>query len=60
LRGFHGTIESAKAIMKGFEINYNFVRGNLALKGKTPSDLATDLVFKSENRWGELIEMSVK
>jgi len=37
--------------MKGFEINYNFVRGNLALNGKTPSDLATDVGFNGENKW---------
>ena len=58
MRGFHGNLKSAKSIMKGFEINYNFIRGNLALNGKTPSDLATDLEFESPNRWLELIEIA--
>lgn len=60
MRGFHGALKSAKAIMKGFEINYNFVRGNLALNGKTPSDVATNIEFKSSNRWLELIEIASK
>lgn len=55
-RGMHGSIESAHALMKGFEIYYNFVKKHEALKGRTPSDLATDLEFKSPNRWLELIE----
>jgi len=57
-RGFHGSIKSAKAIMKGFEIYYNFIRQHLALKGKTPSELATDIKLKENNKWLELIKMS--
>lgn len=57
-RGFHGSTESANSIMKGYEIYYNFIRKHLAL-GKTPSELATDLKFNSENRWLELINLSL-
>ena len=57
-RGFHGSVNSAYNLMKGYEIYYNFIRKHEALKGKTPSDLATDLKFESENRWLELIKMS--
>jgi len=39
MRGFNGSLESAHAIMKGLEINYNFIRKNLALDGKTPQKL---------------------
>ena len=44
--------------MKGLEIYYNLIRKHEALKNKTPSELATDLEFKTPNRWLELIEMS--
>ncbi len=58
-RGFHGSVESANAIMKGLEIHYNFVRPHESLKGKTPSDMAIpELEFKRSNRWLELIEMA--
>ena len=40
-RGFHGSVNSANSIMKGFKIHYNFIRSHLALKGKTPSELST-------------------
>jgi len=29
--------------MKSFEIHYNFIRKHLALKGKTPNELDTDI-----------------
>lgn len=57
-RGFHGSIESANSIMKGYEIYYNFIRKHQSLKGKTPSELATEINFKTPNRWIELIELS--
>jgi putative transposase len=57
-RGFHGSIESAKSIMKGFEIYYNFIRPHLTLKGKTPSELATDIKLENPNKWLELINLS--
>ena len=61
-RGFHGSIESAYAIMKGIEIYYNFIRKHESLKGKTPSELAVpELKNKLEkNKWLSLIWLSLK
>jgi transposase-like protein len=56
-RGFHGSVDSAKAIMKGLEIYYNFIRQHQAI-GKCPYELATDLKLKNPNRWLELIQLS--
>ena len=53
------SVESASAIMKGYELFYNFVKKHEAPKGKTPSEVAIqNLKFKTPNRWLELIEMS--
>jgi len=58
-RGFHRSVESAYAIMKGLEIYYNFIRKHEALKGKTPSELAMPyLKFETPNRWLELIQIA--
>jgi len=56
-RGFHGSVESANAILKGFEIYYNFVTKHQTIK-KCPYELATDLKLKTENKWLELINLS--
>lgn len=56
-RGFHGSTESANTLMKGYEISYNFIRPHIALKGKTPSELATDIKLNG-NKWLELIRLS--
>ena len=57
-RGFHGSVESANAIMKGYEIFYNFIRKHQSLK-KCPYELATpELKLNSENKWMELIKMA--
>jgi len=56
-RGFK-RLESAKAIMKGYEVFYNFMRVNQAIS-KTPSELAIpELKLKSANKWIELIRLS--
>ncbi len=58
MRRFHGCIESAHAIMKGLEINYNFNRKHQAIK-KYPYELAIpNLTLTSENKWLELIKLS--
>lgn len=57
LRGFHGSLKSAKAIMRGFEVYYNFIRKNLAIKC-CPYELATDIKLKEDNKWLELIKLS--
>ncbi len=56
-RGFHGSINSANAIMKGIEIYYNFVRVHQAI-GKCPYELATNIKLKNPNKWLELIRIS--
>jgi len=58
MRGFHGCLESAHAIMKGLEINYNFVRKNLALDSKTPAEIAMPQLKLGVNRWLDLIRLS--
>jgi len=49
-------LHSANAIMKGYEIYYNFIRKNLAI-GCCPYELATNIKLKSPNKWLELIEL---
>tara|TARA_Y100000310_G_C20494292_1_gene720768 strand:+ start:43 stop:924 length:882 start_codon:yes stop_codon:yes gene_type:complete len=56
-RGFHGSVESAYAIMKGYEIFYNFIRKHQAI-GKCPYEVATDIKLNNPNKWVELIELS--
>lgn len=56
-RGFHGSISSANAIMKGFEIYYNFITKHQAINC-CPYELATNLKLKSNNKWLELIWLS--
>lgn len=58
MRDFHCCIESAQAIMKGFEIFYNFIRSHQAINC-CPYKLAfPELELKSNDKWLELIEMS--
>ena len=57
MRGFHGSVESANAILKGFEIYYNFITKHQTIN-KCPYELATDLKLNSENKWLELINLS--
>ncbi len=56
-RGFHGSINSANTIMKGFEIYYNFMRIHQAIR-KCPYELATDIELENPNKWLELIKLS--
>jgi len=57
MRGFHGSIESARIIMKGFEIYYNFIRKHLAIEG-TPQQIAIpNFEFTEKNKWLELINL---
>jgi len=55
-RGFKN-LKSANAIMKGYEVYYNFIRIHQAL-GKCPYELAMDLKLKSPNKWLELIQFN--
>ncbi len=56
-RGFHGSIESAKSIMKGYEVFYNFIRKHQGIN-KCPYELATDIKLNGNNKWLELIKLS--
>ena len=58
MRGFHGSLESARAIMKGMEIYYNFVRKHQGIEGKTPSEEAIPELTLSTNKWLSLIKLS--
>jgi hypothetical protein len=58
MRGFHGILESPKAIMKGFEIYYNFIRKHQGIDRRTPSELAIPELDLSTNRWLSLIKLS--
>ena len=58
MRGFHGCLDSAYAIMKGLEINYNFVRKHLALDGKTPAEVSISNLKLGVNKWLDLIRLS--
>jgi len=58
MRGFHGRIESAYAIMKGLEINYNFNRRHMSLGNKTPAQIAIPNLELGMNKWLDLIKIS--
>jgi len=57
-RGFHGSLDSAKTILKGFEIYYNFITKHQAIDC-CPYELAVpELKLESPNKWLELIEIA--
>jgi transposase-like protein len=55
-RGFKN-LDSANAVMKGFEVYYNFIMKHQAINC-CPYELATDLKLENPNKWIELIELS--
>ena len=65
MRGFHGSIHSANAIMRGFEIYYNFITKNQAINC-CPYELAiTDEDLKEylkevKNKWLGLIALATQ
>ena len=50
MRGFHGCIESAYAIMKGLEIYYNLIRKHQGI-GCCPYELAIPQLELGKNKW---------
>ena len=56
-RGFHGSVRSANAIMKGYSVFYNFITKHQTLN-KCPYELATDIKLENPNKWLELIQLS--
>jgi putative transposase len=60
MRGFHGSISSANALMKGWEIYYNFITKHQTIDC-CPYELAIpSLQFETPNRWLELINLANK
>lgn len=57
MRGFHGSINSANAILKGFEVYYNFITKHQQIKC-SPYELACPDLKLGKNRWLDLIKMS--
>ncbi len=57
MRGFHGSVESADTILKGYVVYYNFIRKHQGIKC-SPFELATDIKLDNPNKWIDLIEMS--
>ncbi len=61
MRGFHGSINSANAIMKGFEIYYNFITKHQQIKC-CPYELAipelAEQLKNVKNKWVALIRLS--
>ena len=57
-RGFHGSVNSANAIMKGYAIYYNFITKHQAINC-CPYQLAIPtLQLSPENKWLQLIKLS--
>jgi hypothetical protein len=46
---------TARTIIDGFRIYYNFIRPHMALNGKTPAE-ACGIEVKGENKWVTLIQ----
>ena len=57
MRGFHGSVESARLIMKGFEIYYNFIRKHLAIDSTPQQKAIPTFEFTEKNKWLELINL---
>ncbi len=58
MRGFHGSLESAKAIMKGMEIYYNYIRKHQGIDNMTPQQTAIPQLDLENNKWLGLIRLS--
>lgn len=58
MRGFHGSLYSAKTIMKGMEIYYNYIRKHQGIENKTPQEEAIPTLNLGVNKWLSLIRMS--
>jgi transposase-like protein len=58
MRGFHGSLYSAKMIMKGMEIYYNYIRKHQGIDNKTPQEEAIPMLDLGVNKWLGLIRLS--
>ncbi len=59
MRGFHGSVESARAILKGIEIYYNFITKHQGIN-KTPSEEAKIELDLGYNKWLSIIKLAYK
>ena len=59
MRGFHGSVYSARTILKGMFVYYNFITKHQGINC-TPASIATDLQLKADNKWLELINLSCR
>jgi len=59
MRGFHGSVESADAILKGFVIYYKFVTRHQGIKCKPYEMACPNLEIENPNKWLGLIEMAI-
>lgn len=57
MRGFHGSLYSAKMIMKGMEI-YNYIRKHQGIDNKTPQEEAIPTLNLGVNKRLSLIRLS--
>ncbi len=55
MRGFKNE-DSARIILEGYVVNYNYVRPHLTLKGRTPAEVAGVTV----KGWKQLIENAIQ
>jgi hypothetical protein len=58
MRGFHGSLDSAKMIMKGMEIYYNYIRKHQGIDNKTPQEEAIPTLNLGVNKWLNLIRLA--
>ena len=58
MRGFHSPLYSAKRIMKGMEIYYNYVRKHQGIKNKMPQEEAIHTLDLGVNKWIGLIRLA--
>ena len=56
-RSFHGSVNSANAVMKGLSIYYNFIRNHQAINC-CPYELAVPELKLGVNKWHDLIKLS--
>lgn len=52
--------ESAKKMIEGYKLYYNFLRPHMALNGKTPAEASNINLNLDDNKWLELIKQSIK
>jgi hypothetical protein len=50
---------TARTIIDGFRIYYNFIRPHMALKGKTPAE-ACSIRIEGKNKWLTIIQNACK